>query len=267
MSQLSNNYTLGRGEIHFARFIKNTRIPDAFLYIGNTPSFGLTIESETLDHFSSDHGIKEKDASIVLEVNRTGTLTTDNISHDNIALFFFGSVENIATTASSDNTITLTSVRQGASYNIGTTSADPTGAMLIDPTNFVVTNNEEDQGLQTFSVNEDYELEEQPGIIKIVEDGAIQNDSTIKLTWNVLAGERSRVISGSTAVEGAMRYVSTNPSGSLENFYMPYVKISPNGDWSLKGDDWQELPMNIEVLTLDKKTPAIMLDGEAMFTN
>lgn len=56
------NYTLGRGKVYFARFTSG-QVPGPFRYIGNTPEFNLTIELETLDHFSSDEGIREKDDS------------------------------------------------------------------------------------------------------------------------------------------------------------------------------------------------------------
>jgi len=44
---------------------------------------------------------------------------------------------------------------------------------------------------------------------------------------------------------------------------MPYVKLMPNGDFALKGDEWQQLSFNIEVLkkgTLE----AVYMDGRAV---
>ncbi len=133
--------------------------------------------------------------------------------------------------------------------------------MMIDPENFMV---KDQSDSETFTVKEDYELEAEPGIITIIENGSIDNDSTINLTWNTLASTHDRIISGSTSVEGAMRYISRNPAGKQGNFYMPYVKISPNGDYALKGDEWQQLSMNIEVLKIDNETSAIIVDGSAM---
>src|SRR5690606_7882681 len=91
---MANNYTLGRGELWFAQYKQGTQEPGGERYFGNTPEINFTIESETLDHFNSDRGINEKDASIVLSTNRTGSFITDNIDPHNIALFFFGSVSN-----------------------------------------------------------------------------------------------------------------------------------------------------------------------------
>src|SRR5690606_24730438 len=96
------NYTLGRGKLYFARFLAGTQIPDGFAYFGNTPEFNLTIESEVLDHFSSDEGIREKDDSIPLQVNRTGSLITDNIAVRNIALFYFGDDSIVTQIAATD---------------------------------------------------------------------------------------------------------------------------------------------------------------------
>ena len=44
----NKNYTLGRGKVYFSRFKAGTQIPAGFFYIGNTPEFNLTIESEVL---------------------------------------------------------------------------------------------------------------------------------------------------------------------------------------------------------------------------
>ena len=29
---------------------------------------------------------------------------------------------------------------------------------------------------------------------------------------------------------------------------MPSVKLSPNGDYALKSDEWQQIPFNVEIL-------------------
>jgi hypothetical protein len=41
---------------------------------------------------------------------------------------------------------------------------------------------------------------------------------------------------------------------------LPYVKLSPNGDYALKGDEWQQIPLSIEVLKASGKE-AIYRDG------
>ena len=82
------------------------------------------------------------------------------------------------------------------------------------------------------------------------------------MDYTTLASSRTRIISGSTPIVGALRYIAFNPAGQQLDWYMPYVKISPNGDYALKGDEWQQIPFNIEIL---KKTgfEALYIDGRA----
>jgi hypothetical protein len=65
-------YTLGRGEMHFSKFKEGTQIGEGYRYLGNSPEWGITVETENLDHFNSDRGIRQKDKSVSLEVTRTG---------------------------------------------------------------------------------------------------------------------------------------------------------------------------------------------------
>ena len=92
----SENYTLGRGELHFDKFVAGTFNKTGERYLGNTPELNRTTESENLDHFNSDRGIRVKDKSIVLEKNDSGTFIADEISDENIALWFLGTQNIVA---------------------------------------------------------------------------------------------------------------------------------------------------------------------------
>jgi hypothetical protein len=243
---MANNYTLGRGKVHFARFKPGTQTPDGFFYIGNTPEFSLTIESETLDHYSSDEGIREKDDSVPLEVNRTGSLTTDNIDPKNVALFFFGSDSVVTQASVASDTETLEGIKSGHSYKLGISPSNPAGYFGIDAAGFSVAVAPAGAAL---TEDEDYTVDLLNGIITFVEGSAVAVDGTdIEVTYAVAGSTRSRVISGSEPVEGAMMYVTKNPKGPDAVFLMPYVKITPNGDYALKGDEWQQIPLSLEIL-------------------
>lgn len=256
-----DNYTLGRGELHFARFLPGTRTPDGFRYIGNTPEFSLTIESETLDHFSSDRGIREKDDSVPLEVTRTGSLTTDNISPENVALFFFGTDSTITQTLVAPAPETLNNVRPGHSYKLGVTPTVPAGVFGLNATGLTVAKVATPSNINLVA-DVDYRVDLDAGIITLIETSTqIVLGDEIIVTYGLRAASRSRVISGSEPVEGAIIYRSRNPKGSNAVFYLPYVKITPNGDYALKGDEWQQIPMSIEVLKPSATQEAIYRDG------
>jgi hypothetical protein len=254
----AQNYTLGRGRVYFSRFLPGTQTPAGYEYIGNTPEFSLTIESETLDHYSSDEGIREKDDSVPLQVNRTGALTTDNVSPANIALFFFGSEEIVTTVAAASQTDTISDVRKGRIYQIGQTASNPVGARGIDT---VAVKN----GATTYVAGTDYTVNLDTGMLEILPTGAIPADTDLTITYGVRASTRPRIISGSEPVEGAMKYIAHNPKGADFDYTLPWVKVTPNGDYALKGDEWQTIPFNLEALK-PVGLEAIYVDGRPAFS-
>ena len=118
------NYTLSRAKLFFAEFLQG-EMPGAFRYVGNTPEFNLTIESENLDHVSSDEGVREVDDSVPLDVTRSGTLIMDDIQLENLALFFFGEMRSIALAAAVGRTQDIVNPQIDQVYVLGVSDADP----------------------------------------------------------------------------------------------------------------------------------------------
>lgn len=255
------NHVLGRGEVHFALFKPGTYTPDGYRYFGNTPEFAATIESETLDHYSSDRGIREKDESVPLETNRTGTLVTDHISPENVALFFFGSAEAIAQAATPGQAYTIVGAKAGMSYPIGVDDNHPMGIGGIAATGFTAT----PDGGAALVENTDFELDRDGGIITFSSAlAALDGTKDVDLAYDLRAMTRQLIISGSTPVEGSILFKSFNPKGKQMNFLMPYVKLSPNGDYNLKGDEWQQIPLSVEILKLAGRE-AIYANGQPAY--
>lgn len=257
-----NNYTLGRGEIYFARKDPTTGLLKGERYLGNTPEFNLSFESEDLEHFSSDRGIKELDKSVILSITRSGSLTTDNINPENVALFFFGSTDalTVAQTTVTNEAIAATTggVEIGMFYQLGMTSNNPSGARKVIYPGASGTAFAAKKGSTPLVAGTDFVFNSELGRIEFLEGGAVSDgDTTVTVTYTVAASTRSRVISGSSPVEGALRFIAFNPVGDNIDYYLPSVSLSPNGDYALKGDEWQQIPFNLKVLK-----PA---NGEALY--
>lgn len=260
---VTNNYTLGRGEVHVARYVAGVATP-GFRYIGNTPEFSLSIESETLDHYSSDAGIREKDDSVPLQVNRTGSLVTDNIDPRNVALFFFGEESTVtqATVAINTGSPEEFGVTElGQSFKLGVTTNNPTGYFGIAETGFAITD-----GTDSLVAGTDFEMDYDNGILTLLDTSTLAIvGATLEVTYSVEASTRSRVISGSVPVECAILYRTKNPKGADCVFFFPYVKLTPNGDYALKGDEWQQIPLSMEILKPSGKE-AIYRDGTPVYS-
>jgi len=264
-----NNYTLGRGEIYFARLDAATGKLGGERYIGNTPSANLTAEEEKLEHFSSDRGIRIKDKSVTLQVNYTGTLEVDNIDYKNVALFFLGSSESltVAQATITDEPLggVAVGVEKGMFYQLGITAGNPAGAKGIIYPGASGTLFQLKKGATVLVHGTDYVLNAALGRVEILETSVtVLEGDLLTATYTVAAQTRNRVISGSTAVKGALRYVAYNPEGKQIDYYMPSVTLSPNGDFALKTDEWQVIPFNIDVTKRDDATPAIIAEDRSI---
>lgn len=251
---LVQNQVLGRGKVFFSKFVDGTQTPEGYRYIGNTPSFGIAMSSENLVHWSSDEGIKEKDRSITLSVDATGTFVCDDINSENLAIYLLGSASTLTQTSATAATWTLTDALKGLTYQIGRTTALPTGVRSLSSVTVV-------KGGTTYVVNTDYTIDLELGLITILAAGAITNGDDLVITFDRAAKTRSQVVSGNDKVEGALLFVAYNPQGDKRDFLMPYVRLSPNGEFALKGDDWQNQSFNCEILKPDGGLERIYADG------
>lgn len=248
-------YTLGRGRLFFDPFLPNTKTKTGERYFGNTPSFSLTIESESLDHFDADDGVRVKDDSVLLELNRTGAFVTDNIDPDNVALFLLGSASTQVQAAATGATETISGVKKDRYYQLGATTGNPSGVRSVS--NVVIS-----VGGSGKTAGTDFTVDAELGRIYIVPGGTIADGDALSVTYDVAAKSRQQIITAaSSTIDGALRFVATNPKGTLLDYYMPYVRLSPNGEYALKGEEWQQIGFNLDIQKLDDSTESIYVDG------
>jgi hypothetical protein len=190
-------------------------------------------------------------------------MTTDSISPRNVALFFFGTDSSVTVVAATEVEETFTDIKvgNGYMYQIGQTPQNPVGVRGINVATF-----EAVKTATPLVSGTDFELNPDTGTLHFLSGGpaALADGDDIEITYDVRASTRSRVISGTTPVEGAMRYVAHNPKGADFDYLMPYVKITPNGDYALKGDEWQQIPFTIEALK-PRLGEAIYMDGRPAY--
>jgi len=246
------NYVLGRGRAFFNRFtqeaidagISSSTVGVGERYLGNTPEFSTTSQGEDLDHFDSDSGVRVKDSSVQLQLDRTGSFTCDNIDKENLALMFLGSANSVTQTAQTAATYTVT-VRRGMFYQLGETASLPTGLR-----NVASVTCGSGAGFSTvITPSGNFEVDEVLGRIYVLPNAAnITDDMQVRFTFNTVASTRDQIISSSNSIYGALKFIANNPVGINRDYYYPYVKIAPDGDYNLKGDDWQSMGFTFEIL-------------------
>lgn len=241
---MSNNLVLGRGKVYFDRFLPGTETKTGERYLGSTAAFSVSAETQELEHYSSEAGLRVKDESVTLQVDYTGAMTVENINQDNVALFFFGTAETATIAADTGVTEDFTA-EVDRFYQLGMTASKPEGIENVESV-AVVRNPDTDN--ETLTLDTDYTLDAQGGYVGIMEGGAVVDGDTIRVTYNVPAQTQERVISGTDLIQGAVRFRSANGVGGQRNFYLPKVTLRPNGEFALKGEEWQQFSFNLEIL-------------------
>lgn len=242
LNEVSKNYTLGRGKLYFGQFRPGTQTPRGERYLGNSPDLSFNATQETLDHYYSDGGIREKDASVILQQDYAGAFVLDDINMANLAMFFLGEAMSVTTDTRTVTDEAFAGVEIGFSYQLGTSATEPTGVRQVSDVEVT------GAASSVLVAGKDYVVDEQLARITILAGGDVEDGDDITVDYTVDASTRDRVISKGQTIEGQLRYVSANPAGKDVDYFMASVKITPNGDLSLKGDDWQQVPMNIEIL-------------------
>ena len=251
-----NKYTIPRGRVFFNPISTATDEYLGELYMGNCPSLGLSIETEKAEHYSSETGLREKDASVVLEVKRTGSLTCDNMSGTNVALFLSGSTGTI-TQAGASVTDEVIDVIPGRYYQLGLGVSTPVGARKVSAV--VVTNS---AGTTTYVAGTDYLLDADRGRLQILATGTIVAGE-IKVDYTKAATTWEGIRSGAAGeLLGALRIVSDNATGDQRDFYMPRVSLVPSGEIPViaEGTDFAQMTFDADVLK-PANGEAIYVDG------
>lgn len=265
MAGPGKEYIIGKGRLFFDQFAPGTKNSTGERYLGNTPELSVAVETETLDHYDADEGLNVKDESVTVENSQTLTFTTDNIDPDNIALWFAGPRNNLTITSSTDNVETHKAYL-GRFIQLGASEETPSGARKVtnvtvsklvpdaDPENPPVETPVDPEG------NLDIDLE--MGRIFIEPDAPdLADGEELKVKFDIEAGTRTVIIGRGDEIRGALRFIATNPIGKKHHHYWPYVKITANGDYALKGSEWQQMSFNVEVLKKDAATERVYIDA------
>lgn len=252
----SKYLTLGNGELWFGRFVPGTQESEGERYIGHSTAFGLSVSSENLEHQGSDRGVKKVDASTLLSVSRTGSFVTDTISPDNMAMALMGTSAILSVVGATTTDEPIANVKLGLAYQLGVSDDMPAGVVNLDIHTAATTdpvaaakNVIVKVGATAMVEGEDYTVDMAQGYIIPLAGGDIVDGDDLTVSYKTKTSTRDVIVSGNTEVEGVLRYRAYNAEGVNINYFMPYVKLTVDGEVTLKsGDQWAEIPFNVQVL-------------------
>lgn len=252
MPQKPENHVIGRGDVYFAK--RNAAgVLGLFVPIGNTPAFSVSASSESIKHYSSARQVKVQDREVMTQVTNEGKFSTDNVNAANLAAFLLG--ENTTLTVAGSLAIVETFIAEPrASYQVGISNTNPTGRRNIANVAVKV-------GVAVKVLGTDYNLIAERGLVEVIQGGTIASGATVEVTYDQVAHSIERTVSGANAVKGAVMFVAYNSEGEDTDYRMMDCQISPDGEFAIKTDEWQQLPFKLMINT-PTNGYAIVADGQ-----
>ena len=247
---------LANGRIEFNQFpivngVERQADAKGFRYLGSSKELNLTQENETLEHKSSECGFNTTDEEIIISSKLTGSFTLDNINTENLAMFFAGEVSNQTQTEATGKT-EIRKVYPSLGYRLGTSKENakagtPATATLVEGV--------------------DYEYTPETGFLMI---GDTNSTSQIKaegtwvvVTYDLKKAAREVIISKGQSIVGEFLFRGCNAKGENRQYWMPKVRLSPNGDFALKGgEEWSQMAFNITALEPEGAGSMLYINGQ-----
>jgi hypothetical protein len=242
------NYVVGRGKLYFDPFLAGTKNRSGnSRYLGNSPELSTSQSEDKLKHYSSDEGIKQQDASVSLQNDQSLSFSLDDISADNLALWFRGAAQSNVIAGGAVVAEAHAAVKLGTYIDLGVTDANPIGARNVSA---VAVHN----GAAVIAATE-YDVDAVTGRVYLHDDAAgVVDGDNLTVDYTAAAGTEDIVIAEGEVIEGRLHFVSFNAAGEQRDYIWPCVQVSPDGDFALKGDDWQKMTFSCEVLKLNDST-------------
>lgn len=245
----TRDYFLGRGIIYLAELDANS-LPKEYRDLGNSPAFSITVESEELLHQLSRSGLRVTDKRITLSQDISLSFSLDEISHDNLALFFTGTTNSVTNpavagvgTMMAPIAITTTAVL-GRWYDLKT-AYDGTGVPTAFSADSVPKIRRTSGTPMDLVLGTDYEIDRQMGRV-FLKHNAVNVAANDDIGWYSAADASApatlqlmKALKG-TVKDYALKFIAENPANSSEKIEYDFhsVQISADGDLALIGDEF-----------------------------
>jgi hypothetical protein len=259
----TDNIVLPAGKIYFRPMNSEGNFTNGYRWLGNCPGLTINVTTESVQHYTSYNVVKELDEDVTTTVTRGGGIVIDNITPENLAFAMIGEVVEITQSSGTVSSEAISGVNQGRYYIIGEGVDSETGAKNIS--NVSVTG---DGGSPSYTVDDDYTVDENTGLLYIVEGGGISDDTDIEVTYDTAAETYKQVkTTGDGKLRGALLYISNNRTGEEADYKLPNVEIRPDGDLALLSDDDSFMTINGSLaVKTDSNDVAIYADDRPVAT-
>lgn len=257
----SNDIVLGRGLVYFNRFLAGSYVGEGERYIGNTTGFSVRRALSTIERLRSVRGVVTRRDELMQREGLSGSFVTDYMTADNVN-DWFGGGEIQQGQVPIGEVVESFVIKKGRFYQLGLTHS-VIGARHVDFVSIKV------DGVP-IAVGSDIVLDKTAGRLFIADEATAFNDNALlEATFQWRSAPRMKRFNDvPQTLEGSLRFVATNPVGPKKDCFFPRVTITPTGEFSLKGDEWQQVGFAFEAARLNSRTNLMYIieTGSALYT-
>ena len=231
------NYSLGKGVVYFDRLDADGNATGE-LDLGNAPVFSVTPTQESLAHFESRSGIKEKDKEVDTTIGMSVKITLDEYSKENLNLALKGDAIETQTQADGTQINAVVVVFQDRWVELPHRKVDEESVGVTDQT-----------GAIHYTRGTDYRVDETSGRIFVYSAGAIADGQTVLVDYNYNAYSVPTINPVTRSnVEGYLRFKGDPTVGPAYEVELWRVKLKCDSDINFITDDWATVELTGEVL-------------------
>lgn len=261
MSVTSNaSLVIGRGSLYFSKFLPGTTVGEGELYLGNTPGFSVMRDVVQTDRYTSFGGQKMLRDSVITQEKLAASLTTDNVSVENLALWFAGEIDETGQFAAGEIDENVT-IKRGRWFQLGL-SISPVGVRHVH------TQIKFFDGLVEIPVENNFILELEDGRFFVSKDAAnVLDGQNVRVRFEWRRSRSSIITPSPMEILGSLRFIASNPVGEDTSYFFPHVSLSATGEIDLKADAWQRFSWKVDVRKLTPNSQFVYIVREAISGN
>lgn len=249
----SKDYLLGRACVFVSELDGVTGLPEAYRQLGNTPNLSVSVDIEELVHRAShcqQFGGAVIDRRLIIQQTLNLSMTLEELNHENVALFFSGTVDNPANPAVAG--IALYTLTTALAINAWYPILDnATGVRALGITEASLTLTDTAGPTVLLGASDDFETDETMGLVRFIAGGTggLVGGETITV---VLAADGTapttieRVNSLKAAqLRFAVKAIVENANNLAEQVEMEFhsVALVGDGDLSVVGDELAQMTL------------------------
>lgn len=236
----NKNYIFGKGSFALMRRDATTGLYSLMAWAGNVPMFKMGFKKDRVEHFESESGANVKDVSLTKTIEGEGQMTIEEISKENAALLFGGTVVNASGETFTDEPLTgSTTPVVGQAYKLGgnkittfTQLEDSVG--VVDPSKYSVDLNR--------------------GVVRILSVASVTGPLTA--TYTTPARKIVRMADDFDAEFAIVGFLINKANGNKKmNVEVFRITIDPPNDVDFISDDLIKCELKFQALRDEVKAP------------